>query len=182
MLPIDIVREMRKRDKQRGNPKRPYISLDDKAADLALQAAVPDPIEIGDDNENDNNNSDDNLFSTDSDDDNGDNDPNGENDPDDDNDPNDHYSQSIDDEKKKKNKRSKRKTPTSAIRNPRNSHWAVMRTPEEGEAADVLVAIGAEHKIAKFMVMDGLDCVTEIQELSKVTIAVYAKNSKRASA
>ena len=29
------------------------------------------------------------------------------------------------------------------------------------------------------MVMDGLDCVTEIQELSKGTIALYAKNSKR---
>ena len=29
------------------------------------------------------------------------------------------------------------------------------------------------------MVMDGLDCVTEIQELSKETIVLYAKNSKR---
>ena len=54
-----------------------------------------------------------------------------------------------------------------------------MRTPEEGEAADVLVAIGAEHNVARFMVMDGLYCVTEIQELSKVTIVLYAKNSKR---
>ena len=53
-----------------------------------------------------------------------------------------------------------------------------MRTPEEGEAADVLVAIGAEHNVARFMVMDGLDCVTEIQELSEVTIALYAKNIK----
>ena len=57
-----------------------------------------------------------------------------------------------------------------------------MRTPEDGEAADVLAAICAKQNIARFMVMDGLDCVTEIQELSKVTIAVYAKNSKRASA
>ena len=39
-----------------------------------------------------------------------------------------------------------------------------MRTPEEGEAADVLVAIGAKQNVARFMVMDGLDCVTEIQE------------------
>ena len=54
-----------------------------------------------------------------------------------------------------------------------------MRTPEEGEAAYVLVAIGAEHNVARFMVMDGLDCVTEIQELSKGTIVLYAKNSKR---
>ena len=54
-----------------------------------------------------------------------------------------------------------------------------MRTPEEGEATDVLVAIGAEHSVARFMVMDGLDCVTNIQELSKGTITLYAKNSKR---
>ena len=54
-----------------------------------------------------------------------------------------------------------------------------MRTPEEGEAADVLVAIGAEHNVARFMVMDGLDCVTKIQELSKGTIVLYANNSKR---
>ena len=54
-----------------------------------------------------------------------------------------------------------------------------MRTPEEGEAADVRVAIGAKHNVARFIVMDGLDCVTKIQELSKVTIALYAKNSKR---
>ena len=54
-----------------------------------------------------------------------------------------------------------------------------MRTPEEGEAVDVLVAIGAEHNVARFTVMDELDCVIKIQELSKVTIALYAKNSKR---
>ena len=54
-----------------------------------------------------------------------------------------------------------------------------MRTSEEQEAANVLVAIGAKHNVARFMVMDGLDCITEIQELSKVTIALYAKNSKR---
>ena len=47
-----------------------------------------------------------------------------------------------------------------------------MRTPDEQEAVDVLVAIGAEHNVARFMVMDGLDCVTEIQELSKGTIAL----------
>ena len=38
-----------------------------------------------------------------------------------------------------------------------NDHMAL------GEAADVLVAIGAEHTIAKFMAMDGLDCIEEIQ-------------------
>ena len=71
LLRKDIMLDMRKRD--RGKPKRPYIILDDEAADLALQAAVPDPIEIDDDNDdndndNDNNNPDDDLFSTDSDD------------------------------------------------------------------------------------------------------------------
>ena len=54
-----------------------------------------------------------------------------------------------------------------------------MRTPDEREATDVLVAIGAKHNVARFMVMDGLDCVTEIQKLSKGTIALYEKNSKR---
>ena len=77
LLPIDIVRDMRKRD--RGKPKRPYMSLDDEAAALALQVAVPDPIEIDDGNDNDNHD----LFSTDSNDDNGNNDPNDDNDPDD---------------------------------------------------------------------------------------------------
>ena len=54
-----------------------------------------------------------------------------------------------------------------------------MRTPDEQEAVDVLVAIGAEHNVARFMVMDGLDRVTEIQELTKGTIALYAKNSRK---
>ena len=44
---------------------------------------------------------------------------------------------------------------------------------------DVLVAIGAENNVARFMVMDGLDRVTDIQELSKGTIALYAKNSRK---
>ena len=175
MIPKYIILEMRKRDKQRGKPKGPYISLDDKAAALVLQTAVPDPIEIGDDNNNDNNgqsqdhqecanNTDDDLFSADSDDDNDNNYPNDDNDP---------MTNNLSQPKKKK--RSKRKPPTSAIRNPRNAHWAGMRTPEEGEATDVLVAIVAEHNVARFMVMDGLDCVTEIQELSKGTIALYAR-------
>ena len=54
-----------------------------------------------------------------------------------------------------------------------------MRTPDEREAANVLVTIGAKHNVARFMLMYGLDCVTEIQELLKGTIALYAKNSKR---
>ena len=81
LFPIDIVQDMRKR--YRGKPKRPYINLDDEAEALAEQAAVPDPIEIGDDNDNDNDNPDDDLFSTDSNDDNGNNDPNDDTDPDD---------------------------------------------------------------------------------------------------
>ena len=44
---------------------------------------------------------------------------------------------------------------------------------------DVLVAIGAEHNVTRFMVIDELDCVIKIQELSKGTIALYAKNIKR---
>ena len=56
---------------------------------------------------------------------------------------------------------------------------ACLRTPEEGEAADVLVAIGAKNNIAKFMLIDGLDCVNDIQELTKTKIALYARNIKR---
>ena len=119
MLLMEIVREMKERDKQRkerdkqrGNPKRPHISTYDETAALAEEAAVPDPIEIGDendDNDNDNDKPDDDLFSAES---NDDSDyDNGGNEPDDDNDPDDEYSQSTDDENKKKNKRSKRKTP-----------------------------------------------------------------------
>ena len=188
MLPKAIILAMKKR----GKPKGPYKSIDksDTTKETALteQAAVPntgDPTEIGDENGSDGrsqdqqecaNNPDDELFSAESDND------NDNNDPDDNNNPDDEYSQSNYDEnkkKKKKKKRSKRKTPTSTILTPRNTHWAGMRTPEEQEDADVLVAIGAKHNVARFMVMNGLVCVTEIQELSKVTITLYAKNSKR---
>ena len=160
--------------KKRGKPKSPYEADTTEEADLTEQAADPapgDPIEIGDDNDNngwsqdqhgqdedDNNISpsrpprlqgcendpdDKELFSSESDDDN------------DDNDPDDDYSQPSDGAYKKK--RSKRKTPTSTIRTPRKTHWSGRKSPDEQEAADVLVAIGAEHNIAKFMVMDGLD-------------------------
>ena len=141
---------------------------------MTEQAAAPapgEPIEIGDDNDNDgwahdqhgqdedddnillprpprlqgceNDPDDKELFSNKSDDDN------------DDNDPNDDYSQPSDVADKKK--KSKRKTPTSTIWTPRKTHWSGRKSPDEREAADVLVAIGAEHNDAKFMVMDGLD-------------------------
>ena len=54
-----------------------------------------------------------------------------------------------------------------------------MKTPDKLEAADVLVKIGAKHNVAKFMVMDVLDRVTKIQELTRGTIALYAKNSRK---
>ena len=81
--------------KKRGKPNVPYISIYDEEASLAEQTAVPDPgdpIEIGDDNDNDGrsqdqqecaNNPDDDLFSSDSDDENDDNDTDEDNDPDD---------------------------------------------------------------------------------------------------
>ena len=78
----------------------------------------------------------------------------------------------------KKNK-SKRKTPTSTIRNPRKSHCSGRTSPAEREAADVLVEIGAEPNVAKFMVMDGLDRITKIQELTRETIALYARNIRK---
>ena len=98
MLPKAIMLAMKKR----GKPKGPYKSTDeaDMTEETALtnQASVPDPgdpIEIGDNNDNDErsqdqqecaNNLDDKLFSAESD------DENDENDPDDDNDPDDEYS------------------------------------------------------------------------------------------
>ena len=79
----------------------------------------------------------------------------------DDNDPDDDYSQSSDDAKNKK--KIKRKTPKSTIRNPRKFHFSGRTSPAAREAADILVAIGAETNVAKFMVMDGLDRITKIQ-------------------
>ena len=116
-------------------------------------------------NDSDNDKREDNLFSDDS---NANPDKGGYRDPDDnypggDSDPDKDYSQSTDDKQTKKKKSSRRKTPTSAIRIPSNTHWACLRTSEEGEAADVLVAIGAEPTIAKFMANDGLNCIDEIQ-------------------
>ena len=86
------------------------------------------------------------LLSDESNDDNGDNNPNVD------------YSQPSNGADKKK--KSKRKTPTSTIWNPRMSHFSGRKSPAEREAADVLVAIGAEPNVAKFMVMDGLDLIT----------------------
>ena len=152
----DIKRAERAR--QRGNTSRQSGNEND--------AAVPEPFEIDNDtneNENysDNDNRKDDLFSNDSNDDpdkGGFRDPdyaqgNGpdDNDPGDDSDPDDNYTQSTGDEQTKKKKSSKRKTPTSAIRVPINAHWACLKTPEEGEAANVLVAIGTEYTIAKFI-------------------------------
>ena len=44
MLPKAIMLAMKKRDKQRDRPKGPYISLDEEAAALALQAPISNPI------------------------------------------------------------------------------------------------------------------------------------------
>ena len=59
------------------------------------------------------------------------------------------------------------------------SHFSGKKTPAEREVADVLVAIGAVHNLAKFMVMDGFDRITDIQELKRETIALYTKNSRK---
>ena len=42
-----------------------------------------------------------------------------------------------------------------------------------------MVEIGAKTNVAKFIVMDGLDEITEIQELTRETISLYAKNSRK---
>ena len=158
---------------------------------MTEQAAAPTPedtIEIGDDNDNnewahsqdedDNNTShprtvrkqgceqnpeEESLLSNESEDDH------------DENDTDDNYSQSSDEENKKK--KSKRKTPTRTIQTPGKTHFSGRSSPAAQESANVLVAIGAKPSVSKFMVMDGLDEITEIQELTRETISLYAKNS-----
>ena len=179
LIPMADLRKM-KADHKRSEER-------DKQRADAKGSAASDPLEIDNDddkNENDSNNDkrEDKLFSDDNSntdpDKGGHIDPDG-NDPGEDSDPDKDYSQSTNDEQTKKKKSSRRRTPTSAIRIPSNTHWACPRTSEEGEAADVMVAIGAEPTIAKFMANDGLDCIDEIQELTENTIALYAKNIKR---
>ena len=51
MLPKSIMLAMKKR----GKPKGPYMSIDEEETALTKHAAIPnpgDPIEIGDDNDN----------------------------------------------------------------------------------------------------------------------------------
>ena len=111
----------------------PYEVDTTEETDMTEQAAAPipeDTIDIGDNNDNDDEEEEDNnalhpwtagkqgcenhpeesLFSDDS------------NDGHDDNDIDDGYSESTDDENKKK--KSKRKTPKSTIRIPRKTHWS----------------------------------------------------------
>ena len=85
-----------------------------------------------------------------------------------DDDHNDHYSESSDYESKKKKK--SRRTPKSTIRTPKKTHWSGNGLPAVQEAATVLVAIGANRNVAKFMVADGLDEISEIQKLTREMI------------
>ena len=168
----------------------PYEADKTKETDTTEQAAASTPedtisIDSGDNNEiDDKDEEDDNtlhprkakkqgcdnrteepLFSEDS-----DNDHN-------DNDDNDHYSESSDDKSKKKKR--PRRTPKSTIRNPKKTHWSGNPLPVAQEVATVLVAIGATRNVAKFMVADGLDEISEIQKLTRETILLYAKNSRK---
>ena len=51
--------------------------------------------------------------------------------------------------------------------------------PAAQEAETVLVEIGANPNVAKFMVVDGLDEIAKIQQLTRETISLYAKNSRK---
>ena len=95
----------------------------------------------------------------------------------DDNNPNENYSESTDDEIKKN--KSKRKTPKSTIMMPRKTHWTGRTSPAAQEEATVLVSFVADPNVAKFMVSDGLDEITKIQQLTSATILLYAKNSRK---
>ena len=94
-----------------------------------------------------------------------------------DNDPDDYYSESTGDDNKKT--KSKIKTTKSTIRIPRKTHLSGKPSPAAQEAVTVLVAIGANPNVAKFMVSDGLDEIIEIQQLTSATISLYAKNSRK---
>ena len=173
-----------------GVDEGPYEADTTEETDMTEQASAPTPkdtinIDSGDDNDNDDEDEEDDntlhprtarkqgcenrteepLFSNDSDNDHGDNDHN------------DHYSESSDDESNKKNK--SRRTPKSTIRTPKKTYWSGNGLPAAQEAATVLVAIGANPNVAKFMVDDGLDEIAEIQQLTRETISLYAKNSRK---
>ena len=80
-----------------------------------------------------------------------------------------HDSDSSNDESEKKNSR----------KIPKKPHWSgngfIGQWTAAQEAATVLVAIGATRNVASFMVGDGLDEITEIQQLTRETILLYAK-------
>ena len=151
----------------------PYEVDKTEETDMTEQAADPTPediIDIGDDNDNDDkdeeddntlhprtarkqgceNHPEESLLSN-----------NGNNDHDD-KDPDDNYSESTDDENKKKKR--PRKTPKSTIRTPRKNHWSNNLSPASQKTATVLVAIGANPNVSRFMVSDGLDEITDIQQ------------------
>ena len=86
-----------------------------------------------------------------------------------DNNHDDHNSESSDDESEKKKSR----------RTPKKTHWSGNRLPAAQEAATVLVAIGATRNVASFMVAGGLNKIAEIQKLTRETISLYAKNSRK---
>ena len=159
----------------------PYEADTTKETDTTEQAAAPTPkdtinIESGDKNDNDDKDEEDDntlhprtarkqgcdnhteepILSEDSDDDH------------DDNDHDEHYSESSDDESKKKKR--PRRTPKSTIRTPKKTHWSGNPLPAAQEAATVLVEIGVTHNVAKFMLANGLDKITDIQQLTRETI------------
>ena len=84
-----------------------------------------------------------------------------------------HNSDSSNDDSKKKNSR----------RIPKKPHWSsngfVGQWNAAQEAATVLVAIGATRNFTSFMVGNGLDEITEIQQLTRETILLYAKTCRK---
>ena len=99
------------------------------------------------------------------------------NDDHDDNDHDDHYSESSDDDSKKKKR--PRRNPKSTIQSPKKNYWSGNPLPAAQEAATVLVVIGANPNVSKFMVANGLDKIAEIQKFTRETILLYAKNSRK---
>ena len=70
-------------------------------------------------------------------------------------------------------------SPKSTIRTPKKTHCSGNPLPAAQDAGTVLVAICANPNFAKFMVSDGLDEITKIQQLTREAISLYVKNSRK---
>ena len=116
---------------------------------------------------------DESLFNTDHDDDDDDNDPD-----------NDKDGDGSEDESSDEDESVEPQAPMNpAIKAKMIPHWSGFghrgQTNSRQEAAVVLKAIGATQTVATFWVNDGVDTISEIQQLTKETIGLFAKTCRK---